>query len=177
MEIWKSVLGYEGFYEVSNNGRVKSLTRMVRYRGRQSRTAPGRMLRPRRDKDGYSRVVLSRDGRSKPIVIHCLMLEAFVGPRPGGFYGCHDNGDNSDNRLSNLAWKTPKQNADDRDRHGNTLRGSKQWLSRLTEDDVLAIRKRYVPNLVTYAEIAKDYGVQAVTISHVIKRRSWNHVT
>lgn len=124
MENWLSVVGYEGFYEVSDEGRVRSLDRVVMSSNRHNpnlspRRYPGKLLTPIVTGNGdYLGVTLSRRGYTRKL-IHHLVLEAFVGPRPDGSFGLHHDDDPSNNRLSNLRWGTKGENQDDKVRNGN----------------------------------------------------------
>ncbi len=71
--------------------------------------------------DGHLRCTLTcgNSRRKRNAKVHILVLEAFVGPRPLGLEGCHDDGDPANNRLTNLRWDTPSSNAVDRVRHGH----------------------------------------------------------
>jgi hypothetical protein len=109
-ERWRPVVGYEGLYEVSDRGRVRSL-RFGRWGTRH------RMLRGWTH-DGYRYVELSRRPGSTAMRVHCLVLEAFIGPRPPGLYGCHNDGNPGNNELGNLRWDTPTSNLFDRVKHG-----------------------------------------------------------
>lgn len=117
-ETWLPVVGWEGFYEVSDQGQVRSLDRMVAF-GEQQRLARGRILKPGRDLNGVLFVHLSADGRHRVHRVHLLVLEAFVGPRPPKLEGCHWDDDNENNRLDNLRWDTKSANARDQIRNGN----------------------------------------------------------
>lgn len=119
IERWLPVIGYEGLYEVSDLGGVKSLDhttvdkngRLMQWSGRQMRVSPG--------KNGYPRVRLTKSGEQANHSVHHLVLEAFVGPRPfPEAYGRHLNDQRLDNRLSNLAWGTASENNHDRVRNG-----------------------------------------------------------
>lgn len=113
-ETWLPVVGFEGFYEVSDLGRVRGIDR----RRSDGSTLRGRVLVPYLDARGYLRVQLFRHGdRSRPVV-HRLVLTAFVGARPEGMVCRHGNGDALDNRLSNLRWGTVAENNRDTVRHG-----------------------------------------------------------
>jgi hypothetical protein len=80
------------------------------------------MLKPVIDRDGYSHVAISRQAHGKTLwKIHALVLTTFVGPRPEGMYGCHIDGDPSNNHVSNLYWGTPTQNVHDMIRHGRAF--------------------------------------------------------
>jgi hypothetical protein len=104
-ETWLPVPGWDARYEVSNHGRVYSL---------RSR----KMLKTFTEASGHQRLDLMRDRVRRPVRVHILVLEAFVGPRPQGMEACHGNGDPSDNRLSNLRWGSKSENTKDRVGHG-----------------------------------------------------------
>ena len=117
-EIWKPVVGYEGFYEVSNTGRVRTVARIaVRSNGRPH-TVPSRIRKPSTDKKGYQRLTLLKDGKSRTHTVHSLVLTAFVEPRPEGMLTRHLNGIPDDNRVDNLAWGTGSENQYDAVAHG-----------------------------------------------------------
>lgn len=116
-ERWLPVVGYEGLYEVSDQGRVKSLQRRVRDR-KGFRLVRERILRWNQNGFGYHTVVLCREGSKKTRSIHQLVLEAFVGPRPDGAVACHNDGNPTNNQPSNLRWDTQSNNLYDAVRHG-----------------------------------------------------------
>lgn len=118
-ERWLPVVGWEGYYEVSDHGNVRSVDRTIvtslgvvrRLRGVPLIATPGR--------DGRRTVKLSL--RCAPItkVVHQLVLLAFLGPRPDPtMQGCHENGDHADDHLTNLRWDTASSNMLDKQRHG-----------------------------------------------------------
>ena len=108
-ERWLPVVGWEGIYEVSDFGRVRSLYRKGRTRGK--------VLKQVND-GGYRNVTLSDLPRYSIAKVHQLVMEAFVGPRPEGLEVCHYDGDGSNNRLDNLRYDTRAANQQDRLRHG-----------------------------------------------------------
>ena len=114
---WLPVVGYEGLYEVSDDGRVRSVDRIIECRdGRKipclsSELAPWTWA-------GYRLVKLSKDGNKRTHRIHSLVLTAFSGPRPPGMVACHNNGDKEDLRAVNLRWDTQGNNLRDAVRHG-----------------------------------------------------------
>jgi hypothetical protein len=114
VERWLPVVGYEGLYEVSDWGNVRSLDRI----SRRGRTLRGRPLAQTKCIYGYLSASLLKNGERKLVKIHKLVLEAFVCPRPEGMEVCHNNGHGADNRLSNLRWDTHASNNRDRVKHG-----------------------------------------------------------
>ena len=114
-EIWKPVVGYEGCYEVSNLGRVRSLSRTAsircRWGGITERYVQGRVLRAHTNgKSGYYMIQLSVLGSRHPRLVHRLVAEAFIPGAEGKGFVNHVNGDKSDNRASNLEWCTRGEN-------------------------------------------------------------------
>lgn len=117
-ERWLPVLRYEGFYEVSDLGRVRSVTRATVRKNGHTYYIKERILKCTPRKDGYTRVAFSREGVVYTTRVHTVVLEAFVGLRPAKMECLHDNGNHADNRLINLSWGTPTENALDKVRHG-----------------------------------------------------------
>ncbi len=114
IERWRPVVGHEGQYAVSDQGRVRSLGR----RDAIGRARRERVLRPRKTSRDHLAVALYADGVRHDRQVHHLVLEAFVGPRPDGLDGCHWNDDPADNRLANLRWDTRRANVLDSIRNG-----------------------------------------------------------
>ncbi|HEY9414173.1 MAG TPA: NUMOD4 domain-containing protein [Pseudonocardia sp.] len=118
-EIWNPIPGYEGIYEASSDGRVRSLDRDVAYSNGRQRTHRSVVLKGRPDEDGYLRVTLWRDRKSKLVGIHRLVCLAFYGEPPtGANHAAHRDGDHRNNAAGNLYWATPVQNEADKLRHG-----------------------------------------------------------
>lgn len=165
--MWRAVPGYEGRYEVSDCGLVRSLTRVH-----------PKVLAPWVNQWGYPTVNLTdKDGRRTKCSVHLLVLAAFVGPRPSDAHeGCHDDGDPSNNRLGNLRWDTRKANQADRDRHGrrNSCKGSRNAAAKLCEEDVPVILARLSAGE-TARSIAADFGVSDTVVRLVKQGRTWQH--
>ena len=117
-EEWRAIPGWEGIYEVSSHGRVRSVDRQVTHKDGRVRTYPSRILRPATTSHGCKSLVLSHEGSPVTKRIHWLVLEAFVGPRPEGMHACHWDDDPANNHLSNLRWDTPSANRFDSVRNG-----------------------------------------------------------
>ena len=120
-EQWKPVPGYEGLYEVSNLGRVRSLDR-TKTNGHKWK---GRILKQPSLRSGYKLVSLWKNGKQKSALVHRLVLFAFVGAQPEGRETRHKDGNNSNNTLDNLSWGTPSENNLDIVDHGNHIHASK----------------------------------------------------
>lgn len=108
-ELWRAVVGYEGFYEVSDQGRVRSVPR---------RKTRGRILKQILSTTGYPQVTLSKESVARPKKVHLLVMAAFVGPRPEGLEIRHLSGIKTDNRVINLQYGTHSENMLDIVQHG-----------------------------------------------------------
>lgn len=171
-ERWLPVVGYEGFYEVSDAGRVRSVERFAKNRHGSITLKNGRPLALFHDKDGYHRVSLWKDGSTKQRPVHQLVLEAFVGPRPDGAMTLHADGTRTNNKCGNISWGTALQNAIDRGRHGRGMRGERNPKAKLTPDRVGDIRKSERPP----RELAVLFGVDRKTIYDIKCGRTWSEV-
>lgn len=124
-EKWEPIPNWEGYYSVSNLGRVRSHDRVVmRSNGRRQFWA-GKIMSGRPTGSGHHKVQLRMNGYYEEHLIHRLVMLVFVGPCPEGQEVCHKNGNGVDNRLSNLRYGTRSQNQLDRVRHG-----THQWAAR-----------------------------------------------
>jgi len=126
-ENWRAVPGWEGLYEVSDQGRVRSLDRVsVDSKGRR-RPFKGRELSCKLNgRPPYKMAHLKRPGLKRSVRVHVLVMEAFEGPRPAGLRDIrHLNGNRSDCRFTNLAYGTRSQNCLDTIAHGANPRVNK----------------------------------------------------
>jgi len=155
-ERWLPVVGYEGLYEVSDLGRVRSLRPP---RGRPRVAKGGRTSR------GYLAASLSdpRKRKATPRPVHHLVLEAFVGPCPRGWLCYHRDGDIANNRLDNLYWSQMD---------GRRTRKPQTGRSKLNAAEVFAIRADPRPD----EEVAAEYGMAPRSIQRIRRRETWTHV-
>lgn len=110
-EIWKDIPGYEGIYQVSDFGRLKSLDRTVFSKTGMPRTIKGRELKPRLDKDGYITFILSKNSKPETVKAHTLVCICFLNYSKRPFFSIdHINGVKSDNRLVNLQIISHREN-------------------------------------------------------------------
>jgi hypothetical protein len=113
-EVWAPVVGYEGIYEVSSFGRVRSLDR-VDSRGHARR---GRIIRQASTKSGHLSLGLHRDGEARTALVHRVVARAFLGEPPEGTECCHADGDPENNNVENLRWDSRSANLRDAVKHG-----------------------------------------------------------
>jgi len=161
MEEWRDIKGYEGLYQVSNLGRVRS-----RYvKGSHDIGETWRLVVTSRDGSGYLRATLCRDGKRFDFRVHNLVSEAFFGPCPSGMEVCHNDSDKANNRVENLRYDTRRANMIDRYWHGalNT---------KLTPDNVRAIREARRSGQTTRS-LAKEYGLRKETINRIVSGKSF----
>lgn len=156
-EIWKDIAGYEGWYQVSNMGRVRSLDRTVYFNsksGKGSRFYKGQILKHKYH-HGYQMVNLLKNKHLEVLYIHRLVIETFV-PRVEGKTWCnHKNGIKSDNRAENLEWCTPSENkvhADKNGLHTNNVSGMLAYADTLKKK-VVAIKNN---KIIYSAECSRD---------------------
>ena len=179
---WRDVVGYEQFYEVSNDGRVRSLTRHVGV-GKARRQIKGQPMKPSIDRKGYLKTELQRDGHRKHAFIHRLVVAMFIGPFTKGIFTNHKNGIKSDNRLANLEMVTMEENQ----RHaqetgligGGGGVGEDNVNAKLTDEIVKTIRRDYRRGGIggpSGVALAKKYGVSQYVIHSVVTRKAWTHI-
>lgn len=116
-EEWRTIPDWEGFYEASSLGRIRSVTREVPNRWGTLTPRTGKLVQPFPSSTGYDRVALYRDGQQTRRSVHSLVLLAFVGPYPPGLEIRHLNDVKTDNRLCNLQYGTRSDNNYDRVRN------------------------------------------------------------
>lgn len=165
-ETWKPVVGYEGLYEVSDLGRVRSLDRIAINARNQERTYKGKLLKPFIGLHNRVEYNLYKNTKSRSNLAHILVAEAFIGPRPEGYSVCHCDGNKENNKLSNLRYDTQSENSIDIYRYNHKKRA-------FHIEQVLEIRKLYATGNYSYKEIAEIYGVSKSSIASIIKRRSF----
>lgn len=174
-EVWKQVKGYEGLYEASSLGRIRSIDRTVQtfsHRGNRHTDLIRKsvILRQNQTGGGYKGVSLSKGGVTKTRRVNVLVCEAFHGEKLDGHQVRHLDGDKTNNAEDNLAWGTAVQNQADRIAHGTDLRGEMVKTSKITKEDVLEIRAS-----ASYAKYLSK-KVSHTQYYRIKNRESWAHV-
>lgn len=168
-EEWRDISGWEGFYQISDFGRLKSLKRPF--------VSKDKILKACVDLKGYLFAGLFKNNKRLACPkIHRLVLEAFVGPRPNNFECRHKDGNKTNNRLSNIEWSTHVINERDKYSHGTIMYGSKNGYSKLKETDVIEIRKLWETGNFTQWALAHKFNVGQSCIWSIIHRKSWKHI-
>ena len=173
VEIWKAIPGYDGVYEASTLGRIRTIDRMVRGVYGSMQIKKGRIRKPSVAWTGYHNVTFWKDGKSiRAEMVHRVVLRTFVGPPAPGQDADHINFDRSDNRLENLRWLTRKENINHSDRAGRRKLGDRHPNSKLSCESVREIRIRRA-NGETQKEVGAAFGVHQWTISAIETGKSW----
>lgn len=180
-EEWRDIPGYEGLYQVSNLGNVRSMSRVQRNKKlgttyfRQQR---GRQRILRKNKRlGYIYVDLwNISGRTHRV--HRLVAKAFLTPDKSRPDVNHKNGDKTDNRLENLEWCTKSENAQHAIETGlrKNQYGQESNLAKLKEHEVLNIISDYESGMGTQKQIGLKYGISQSHVSLILKGKSWQHI-
>lgn len=171
MEVWVPVVGFEGAYEVSSFGRIKSLPRAWKSRYTVT-TFPGRLLAQVAKRNGYLVVSLSKDNKARQFLVHRIVLEAFMSSCPEGMEACHANGDRQDNRASNLRWDTRSGNHQDKKLHGTAQVGEKANNVKLTDQIVREIRRRKLKPI----EAVREFGLSKTNAARIVSNATWRHI-
>ena len=171
MEIWKDIEGYEGYYQVSNLGRVKSLIRKVQ----GTNTKSEEFLKLPLSNSGYHRVHLSKKSKVKLYSVHRLVAIAFIQNIENKPQVNHKNGIKTDNRCDNLEWCTISENRKHSYDNGfQSKKGINHHLVKLTEEQVRNIK--YNDFDLNNVQLSKIYGVKRETIRDIRNRKNWKHI-
>jgi NUMOD4 motif/HNH endonuclease/CENP-B N-terminal DNA-binding domain len=161
-EEWRTIKEWPK-YEVSSFGRVRSFA---------GKKINGIILKES-DVGGYGMVTLCRDGIVKLTKVATIVCVAFHGPRPSLTHQvAHGDGYRKNNNKRNLRWATPKENGEDRVRHGRSNRGTENRNSVLSEQKVRSIR-RLLAEGVKKGDIATQFNVCRKTIDDILKKKTW----
>lgn len=167
-EIWLPISGYEGFYEISHFGRVRSYKKYAGINVRYMNFTD----------DGHRLLVTlhNNNGKRKQYKVHHLVLSNFNCQKPEGMNTCHNDGDYTNNYIGNLRWDTSSSNMQDAIKHGKRQfnRGENSGQAKLKSTDVSLIR-----NLLSTGEtksfIANQFNVARSTIINISQRKTWAH--
>ena len=176
MEEWLPIDGYDGLYEVSSLGRVRSTDRVVStFNKRAGRVVPLRrkqtILRQSDSTYGYFTVSLCKDGVVKTARVAGLVRTAFYGPRPEGMQACHNDGVKANNTKENLRWDTAAANQLDRIAHKTDLRGEQVVTAKLSAEQVAEIKAG-----IRCRDATRKFGISASQFYRIRRGDAWAHV-
>lgn len=182
LEEWRDIKGYEGKYQISNLGRVKTLPRVVYCA--VSRNTKTRVLKEIIHKQcdngwGYKMVSFRVDGgKPKTKYIHKMVAECFLTRKEGDTQVNHIDGNKANNKAENIEWCTASQNLQHSFDIGlrSSRKGEAVPQSKLTESNVLFIRSEYSKGNITQDALAALFGVNPGTIGRVINKKRWKHI-
>lgn len=163
-EIWKPVVGYEGLYEVSDLGNVRSLDRVCIGRDGRSEVHHGKQLKPQILRTGYVEVYLSDRGGGKSRkhrTVHSIVADAFLGPRRPEHDVMNLDGDRTNNRACNLQYGTRSENLVQTYQYGGRVANGK-----LTKAQATDIIQRLVSGA-NPTDLAREYGVNSAAVYHI----------
>lgn len=172
-EEWRAIEGYEGLYEVSDQGRVRSMDRMVPCRWGGTMMRRGVARNGSKAPNGYLRVDLYRDGVVKYHAIHRLVANAFCEVVGSAETVNHKNGLKRDNRAVNLEWTSQSENSRHAIRTGLRVPRSGESVStKLKTADVIEVRRRLACGD-SQQRIANEFGIAQTTVSLISRKETW----
>lgn len=161
IELWRRIPSFPG-YSASSLGRIA-------VRGEK-------ILRACISTSGYERYTIKRNGKSVSVTGHILVCEAFHGPKPTSKHEVrHLDGSKINNIPMNLKWGTRKENVADKFNHGTDTRGQRNPLSKLTDEQVISIRREYKEGI-SATKLAKKYGIGRSNAFEIVAGRRWAHL-
>ena len=167
-EIWKDIKNYEGRYQVSNFGEIKSLKRKG--------ILKKRILEPCKMTTGYFQVILYKNNKIKAYSISRLVAIHFIENKYNKSDVNHKDGNKANNYANNLEWNTRKENIHHAIDNGlmKSIKGERNYNAKLTEKQIINIRKSFP--IKTYNELSKEFNVTYSNIYYIIKRKTWKNI-
>ena len=184
-EVWKDIIGYEGLYQVSNFGNVKSLDREVAPNNRAPYCRKGKICKQSKSNLGYMTVGFTVNNVKVNKYVHRLVAETFITNWSNHPQVNHVDCDKTNNRMYNLEWCTNSENHIHATKNGlNKLHlhrvaysGEKNGRSLLTKEQVLEIKQKYIPYKYSAKKLSKEYNVSESCITHILNNTSWKKIS
>jgi hypothetical protein len=175
-EIWKDIEGFEGYYQVSNLGRVKGLERTVKHYTGGIKKLNQIILKLCKDFKGYFNIQLSKNGISKTYKAHRLVAKHFIPNFENKLEVNHKNGVKTDNSAINLEWCSCSENIIHAFKTGlkKAIRGEKNGNSKITEN--IAYNIKYNTDGLSQKEIANQYEISQSLVSSIKNGKKWKHI-
>ena len=185
LEVWKDIIGYETFYQVSNFGNVRSLDRIVNKPNGVSYMRKGKICKQSKSNLGYMTVGFTVNNVKVNKYVHRLVAETFITNWFNHPQVNHVDCDKTNNRMYNLEWCTNSENHIHATKNGlNKLHlhrvaysGEKSGRSLLTKEQVLEIKQKYIPYKYSAKKLSKEYDVSESCITHILNNTSWKEIS
>lgn len=180
MEIWKEIKGYEGYYEVSSFGNIRSMNRVVNHAKGGVMRIKQKNIKLNNHSSGYKIVSLSKDGIVKTNLVHRLVALTFITNTDSKPEINHKDLDKKNNSISNLEWVTSKENKDHFAINSQILqiekfcKGEKHPKSKITEKQAFDIK--YNSGHLKLRELREIYGLSLMALSHIRNGTNWAHI-
>ena len=174
---YKDIKGYEGLYQISEDGVVRSLDRVTTGVNGREYYNKGVTLKSSNNK-GYLQVRLYKDNGSRTIPIHRLIATTYV-PNPNNLPQVnHKDGNKKNNHYTNIEWCTPSENTQHAFDTGlaTPTRGETNGQAKLTDEIVIGIRKVHNTGKYMQREIAEMYGIKDAQVSRIVNNKRWAHL-
>ena len=166
-EIWKDIEGYEGLYQISDLGNVKSA---YKHNGRSNI-----ILKQYVDKDGYLKIILYKDNKYKNFFVHRVVASAFIPNKLNYPQINHINGIKTDNRVENLEWCNQSHNSKEAHRLGlQSTKREKNSQSKITTGEAIEIYYNGIAHSLTLSEIGAVYDITPSAVCHIMENRRWD---
>ncbi len=174
MEEWKEIEGYEGYYEVSSLGRVRSIPRAIERSDGVILNLKSRIRKTVFNYWGYERVPLALNCKKKTYSVHRLVAKTFLANTKNKKEVNHIDGNKANNCVENLEWSTRKENQ----LHACSLnpgvnKGSRNSRAKLTEHDLIKIKELREQHSYTHKKLGEMFGVGESTISMFLRGQTW----
>ena len=166
-EIWKPIKGYEGIYEVSNKGRVKTLDKFFDWANDIKIFHKGRVIKNQTDADGYEILGLSKNKIRKTAKVHRLVAQAFIPNPKKKPHVNHVDNNRKNNNVFNLEWVTPSENSA---HMKNQKRAKNQYFGKINSkmrDDI----RNYYYKICNKAEVARVFKISAGGVALILKEK------
>lgn len=174
MEIWKNIDGYEGLYQVSSLGNVKSLER---HRENSVKLTPGRILKGILNDKGYYSVRLYKNKKPNFHSVSRLVAQTFIRNPKNKPEVNHISGNTKDNSVTNLEWVTHAENMEHAVNTGLMPKGEQNARSKIKECDVKNIREMYAKGGISTRALSEKFNIGKTAIWQIVTNQTWKHVS
>jgi hypothetical protein len=177
MEIWKAIAKFDNQYEISSFGQIRSIDGYVIRKNGWKYFRKGKILKPSKHQ-GYFKGAVCVNKKMVSYKIHRLVAECFLDKESEFLEVNHKNGIKTDNTVDNLEWVTRQENIQHciDNKLQTAFKGEEVGNSKLKENEVLDIRKKFIPRVYSRAKLAKEYNVSQATIKDILHKRTWRHL-